>query len=488
MHTLPLPKLSSYIFLWLILLPGLIAQGQNTDSLRQAVKSAKDDSTKVNLLNALAWELKYENPDTAILLAEQALSVAKITKWVPGYYISCNKLGVFNGIKGNYPGALTYHTQALSFLREFSTRLSLKMYQRYSAQTFSNMALVYQEMGAFPKALEFHLKALKIDEEQGNRDELVRHYGNIGNIFAMEGEYKQALEYFTKALHLAEILKNKPLISTWLGNIGNVYKDKGDYNESYPFYRRALEIDRQLNNKNGIARHLGNIGTVYEYRNKYDSAMHCYLQAIDLFKETGVMIDLTINYNSAGNLYQKKENSNLAEQYYLKSLKLSELSEDMYGLMETNELLSNLYAHTHKYQLALSHYRRHILYRDSLFNEENTRKMIQSQMQYEFDKRESATKLAQEKKEVVAAAERKRQRIILWAISGFGLLVFTFAIFAYRSYRQKQRANVEITKQKHLIEEKQKEILDSIYYARRIQRSLMTNERYISKALDRLTK
>ena len=35
-------------------------------------------------------------------------------------------------------------------------------------------------------------------------------------------------------------------------------------------------------------------------------------------------------------------------------------------------------------------------------------------------------------------------------------------------------------------EEKQKEILDSIFYARRIQRSLLTTEKYIGRNLKRL--
>jgi type VI protein secretion system component VasK len=75
------------------------------------------------------------------------------------------------------------------------------------------------------------------------------------------------------------------------------------------------------------------------------------------------------------------------------------------------------------------------------------------------------------------------------------LMVATLAIFIWRGYRQKQKANVIITKQKqeveeqkHLIEEKQKEILDSIQYARRIQRSLLTSEKYIARHLSKLLK
>ena len=41
---------------------------------------------------------------------------------------------------------------------------------------------------------------------------------------------------------------------------------------------------------------------------------------------------------------------------------------------------------------------------------------------------------------------------------------------------------------KELIEEKQKEIIDSIYYARRIQRALLTSEKYIERNLNKLIK
>lgn len=43
-----------------------------------------------------------------------------------------------------------------------------------------------------------------------------------------------------------------------------------------------------------------------------------------------------------------------------------------------------------------------------------------------------------------------------------------------------------IEMQKDVVEEKQKEILDSIHYARRIQRALITSEKYIDKELGRL--
>lgn len=104
-------------------------------------------------------------------------------------------------------------------------------------------------------------------------------------------------------------------------------------------------------------------------------------------------------------------------------------------------------------------------------------------MNFEFEKREEAARLEQEKKTAVAAAESRRQRIILLSVSVLGVLLLAFAIFAWRSFLQKKKANLAIQKQKELIELKQKEILDSIHYAERIQRSLLPQDAYIRRLL-----
>jgi hypothetical protein len=96
--------------------------------------------------------------------------------------------------------------------------------------------------------------------------------------------------------------------------------------------------------------------------------------------------------------------------------------------------------------------------------------------------------LLQEKKDAITLEEKKKQNVIIYSICGVLGLVVAFAFFVYKSYLQKQKANLEITIQKNVIEEKQKEILDSIRYAKRIQNALITSEKYISKNLDKLIK
>ena len=72
------------------------------------------------------------------------------------------------------------------------------------------------------------------------------------------------------------------------------------------------------------------------------------------------------------------------------------------------------------------------------------------------------------------------QKSIIWLSLVFLIIVSALGILAYRSYRLKNKANIvissqkeEIEKQHHVLEEKNKEITDSINYAKRIQDAIL---------------
>ncbi|HET6242906.1 MAG: hypothetical protein H0V01_14560 [Bacteroidetes bacterium] len=138
------------------------------------------------------------------------------------------------------------------------------------------------------------------------------------------------------------------------------------------------------------------------------------------------------------------------------------------------------------YKSALGNYKMFILYRDSLINEENTRATIQQQMQYEFDKKEALLKEEQVRQTAIAEEESKRQRLFLILVGSIGIAVAVIAGIVFRSLRITRMQKSIIEKQKHLVEVKQKEILDSIHYAKRIQQSLLPTENYIGRNLKKL--
>jgi hypothetical protein len=74
---------------------------------------------------------------------------------------------------------------------------------------------------------------------------------------------------------------------------------------------------------------------------------------------------------------------------------------------------------------------------------------------------------------------------ILFTLIFVGILVNRYKI-KQRANKQLEEKNQLIEHQKDLVEQKQKEILDSIQYARRIQQSLLPNDKYIGRVLGQL--
>ena len=156
----------------------------------------------------------------------------------------------------------------------------------------------------------------------------------------------------------------------------------------------------------------------------------------------------------------------------------------------------------HDYINAFENYKMYIIYRDSMNNELNTKRSVETQMQYSFDKKQSADSIRVEEEKKVVAAELKSEKNQRYSLYGGLGLTIVFALFIFNRFRvtRKQKVIIEgqkqileyqkkiVEEQKQIVEEKNKDILDSIHYARRIQRSILPTEKYIIKNLNRLMK
>ena len=65
-------------------------------------------------------------------------------------------------------------------------------------------------------------------------------------------------------------------------------------------------------------------------------------------------------------------------------------------------------------------------------------------------------------------------------------LMIVIAFFIFRGFRQKHKMNLALEEKNQIIEEQQREVLDSIHYAKRIQQSLLATEKYIHRNIERL--
>ncbi|TAL57965.1 MAG: tetratricopeptide repeat protein [Bacteroidetes bacterium] len=506
------------------------------DSLLRILKIAKKDTNEVNVFNLLAKEMELTGEyEKGINYAAQAKRLAQKLNFKKGIADACGNFGNLYYRQDNYPEALNNHFASLKIYEALdnkpgiSKRLgnigiiyyeqgdnpkaldyyfkALKMKEALADKTgvtivLGNIGIIYYEQGDYPKALDCYFKALKMNEELGRKTGISKCLGNIGNIYYEQGDYPKALDCYLKSLKIKETLGDKAGITHQLGNIGNIYQEQGNYPGALDYYCKALMVAEETGSKKGIAKALYNIGCVYSAEAdkitannnsiKKDSlkqkALIYYFKALKIYEELGEKDGIASVFGNIGLLYIDTKKYAEAEKFLLNALKLDKQTGALLEEMNVENYFTRLYAQTNRHQLALEHYKKAMALKDTLFNADKDKEITRKEMSYEFEKKEAAAKAEQEKKDAVQKSESGRQRVVLIFTSGFLVLVLVFAGFIFRALSITRKQKQLIEQQKKIVEEKQKEILDSIHYARRIQTALLPTEKYIDKTLKRLMK
>jgi serine phosphatase RsbU (regulator of sigma subunit) len=479
-----------------------------TDSLKRIIERPQDDTLKVDALNSLAWEIMYTYSDSSIKLSTSALELSRKIKYKMGEGKSYHNLGWFYSMKSNYKKSFEYYTIALSIWDaelEGNKNPSDLLLNR-QASTYGNMGLAFVDQGNYVKALEFLFKAMKNFEKLGDQQKIATALGNIGQVYDEEGQYDLAIKYYNQALEAAEQQDDKRSVGRHLGNLGVAHyrtaeKLRGQkqieyLNKSLDYYMRSRKIAEEQNNRREIARSSLNLGAAYnllaytkpakEQETLLALAMEESVRARKASEEIGdtdmaANATLCIGQQLLG---QKKYREAREAATLALNTNANTIKRDSYKVLaQVDSILGDPAS-------AFKNLRLYYVYRDSLYNEEIAKQTVRNQMQYDFDKRESEAKAIQEQKDAEVERERSIQRIITWTIAAGLVLVLIIALMIFRSYREKNRANQIITRQKEeaeiaksIIESRNKDITDSINYAQRIQKALLASEALLNANL-----
>jgi len=489
-------------------------RSRSTDSLRQVLKTSAQDTNRVNILNNLAAEISSYDIDTAIIIIKQGLSLSQKLKWKKGEATAEFRLGAFNFFKSNHKEAFDHYYNALNcceILISSQNPADAKAGKKIKGRTIGNMSNVYRARSDYPKALEYSFKSLKIAEEVGDKQQAGITLVNIANVYFYQQDYPKALEYYFKGLKIAEEAGNKLHVGIALGNIANVYYNQADYPKALEYFFNGLKIAEEVGDKQGIGITLGNIANIYHEDalsaaakgnntladEKDMKALEYYLKGLKVSEEIGDKLQVGIALGNIGSLYSALGNDKQAEAHLKRALRISkEIGAEE---LERNHhsYLFMFYEQTKRPALALEHYKKFIALRDTIYSQENTKKLMRSEMDHEYERKKAVIdaehNMEIQNQKLITDEKNKKQNIVIGSVIAGLILVMIFSGFVFRSLRttRKQKQiielkNIETEHQKKEIEMKQKDILDSIYYARRIQKSLMSNEKYIENKLKHL--
>ncbi len=93
--------------------PGLNAQNAKLDSLINLLEKHKsEDTTRVNLLNDIAFSFIRIDPKKSLSYAKEALELAEKLTFIKGKAQGLNTIGVYYYKKSDYPAALDYYQKS----------------------------------------------------------------------------------------------------------------------------------------------------------------------------------------------------------------------------------------------------------------------------------------------------------------------------------------------------------------------------------------
>lgn len=487
----PLMSINKYI-LFFIFISSLVLSQTKKDTLRKKL-SDPDINIKVEACSEFAWELHHFNIDSALYYAQKAES------WITKDVTDLNKAYVYH-ILGSVYCSLKQYPAAIPWLEKAYIIRKKENDVVQVVATISNLVYATQGIGDIKRTLNYAFESEQICDKFTNSDPhlYIMTLTQLADVYKDLKRYEKAEALFNKALAKAEQRGKAEDLSIVYQNYGAYFIAIEQYEKAFPYLEKGIKQQEKLNEPDELFDAKINLAIVYAESGRMEEAGKIFKEVYEYKKKSGSDYDKSTSSNNLGFFYFTAEKYKEAIKLFFESIGHAKNAKAPRLVMQRYEVLSASYENMGDIPNALKYYKLWVGMKDSLFNEETVKQLNNLTEKYEVDKKERKILELQKNnveiklKEEEAKRASQRNTIILGSLM---VLVLAVAAFIYISLVQKRKANASLTSknkqielQNVLLEEKQKEILDSIHYAKRIQQSLMPTEKYFTKNLTKFKK
>lgn len=439
------------------------AQNSEVDSLLNIAENS-NDSIKVEIYLDLAIAYRVLEPDVALKYVSNALKIAEINE--------------------NYSG---------------------------KAGALHVLGAVYTVLGDYEKAISNLLESLRTYELLGDSKGVANSSNSLGILYFNQEDYSNAKRYYSKALSLIDSSEFAMSTAVYKLNIGEVYQATGENEKALKLEKEAYEIFKQLGDINGMAYALGVQGKVSHQLGNQEKAIEFTKQALDYLIEGQDYLGAVEYLNFIVEIYLTNDNLITAEENAITALNIAQQINSLKWKIRSFDNLSNIFYRKGAYRLAYQYKDSVYIYENQLMDEEKQKQIANLRIIYESEQKEQENEILRIDKEL-KQKQITQQRILNLAIGIVLVILIIFAIITFRAKNHKQRANnqlkiqneeirqqreeietqaerlktinTDVTRKNQLIEEKNKNITDSINYAKRIQNALLPFPQRIGKELE----
>ena len=353
---------------------------KDVDGLLKSLSEETSDTARIILKCKLGEAYRANNPDTSLLLANEALSAS-------------------NGMK----------------------------FKKGEIHALILLCVLYREKGDLPYALELGLKALKISEEENYNYELIYSLIRVANVYFAVRDAPKAMQYIRKA----DKLFKKPY-DDFQWSVTQYFLAEGF--DQLNKLDSAEELVQMLEKKHGsdqvwVVINNRLLGSIAVKRNQLPLAIEYYRKSNNAAIGGTAFREASTASIAMARVFKTLNQPDSAIFYAKQGLKFGEMLSYLNRIQTASSLLAELYAEKDPRE-AIKYYQIASAANDSLYGVQKIQKL------------QAATMKEQERQaEIEAARLAYRNRMRQWALVGGIGAVVIIALILYRNNRQKQKTN-----------------------------------------------
>ena len=353
------------------------------------------DSNDVHDLLQKSETYFFSKPDSCLYFAQQALDLARKLNLTKMEIFSLQVCGEAHRFFGDYPKSLDYQLQALELSQSSKLR-------QEEATSLGFIGYNYSELGEYRQALAYQFSANAIYDQFPNALSSAFNQSNIGNTYTGLGLLDSAFFFLEKAWAGAQAVEHQNLMVLTQRRLIKVKLEMGEYNEALKIYHSAIERARKADDRvNPSALNLL-VAELYLKLHQQDSSLYYARLALADGKTTSQRQHVLQAANHIVNIL--RESSSADSIIYYQDIVLT-MKDSLFGPKKFQQLQG----------LALR---------------EQQRKLDLVHEQGEF---------------------RNKSRML--GLSGILIFVLVIAFILYKNYRQKNKVNLILEKQKLNLEQ-----------------------------------
>ncbi len=435
------------IFILIFSVKNLSAIAQ-IDSLKKVLSNAKNPSAEAFALSMLSSALEASNPDTALLLAQQAVRISKN-----------------NNNDSNLAAA--YHSMGWCYFRlgkkdsaEYFFKAAQVLYHSLKQNSeegvcLVNLSTVYNEYQEYSKSLNCIKSARPLLENAKNEKMLAYADRTVGVIYRQEGLYDQSIKYFLSAIFTFKKLNNLPYLADTYTSYGTVFWFQNKFDSALYYYRSSYNIQKyNIKNLSGEAYSAEDIAKAfYKKANEQnnhpwiDSAYNYYVLALNAFIKLGGKENIQFEKTQVGDVLRIMKQYKNAEVYLLNSYNFFDSTKEINDAYDAANALSKLYKDIGDYKKAYDYILISDQFKDTIDAQNRADSIATMFAQYETEKKDRTIKLLNTQQQLDKQQISIQHIIEIFSFLGVFLLIILFFVLINRNRIKQQLKEVKVRNQ-----------------------------------------